>query len=92
MSTNLHCEEMDLVQTPTYITHIIALRHNGSLDNWKNILYKYKEWNRMRHQDGFNSMINDPKAQKEWSDQYTEWMKNHFAALDSYKILHFYIM
>ena len=41
MSMNLHCEEVDLWQTPTYITYMCFSNEDGG---WQGILYRYTQW------------------------------------------------
>jgi hypothetical protein len=41
MSTNLHCEEVALWQTPTHITNMCYSKNHGG---WRGILYRYSEW------------------------------------------------
>jgi len=41
MSMNLHCKQVVLWQTPTYITYMCFSREDGG---WLGILYRYKLW------------------------------------------------
>lgn len=41
MSMNLHCEETELWQTPTYISYMCYSNEDGG---WKGIYYRYKKW------------------------------------------------
>jgi hypothetical protein len=41
MSVNLHCKQLDLYQTPTYITYMCYSNNDGG---WRGIKYRYKEW------------------------------------------------
>lgn len=41
MSMNLHCEEVELWQTPTWVTYICYSNGDGG---WKGILYRYEQW------------------------------------------------
>ena len=64
MSMNLHCKEVDLQQTPTYITYICYYsykkdKENSNVavqvkDNWISIREKYILWLKMRFQDHYN--------------------------------------
>lgn len=51
MSMNLHCKQVDLWQTPTWVTHICLMRSDGkyhfepeTIDDAKRALYIYLEW------------------------------------------------
>ena len=41
MSMNLHCKEVELWQTPSYITHMCYSNNDGG---WRGILYRYLTW------------------------------------------------
>ena len=41
MSLNLHCKEVKLWQTPTYITKMCYYKYGGIRDDWRNIKYRY---------------------------------------------------
>jgi hypothetical protein len=41
MSMNLNAKEVDLLQTPTWITYMCYSNRNGG---WKGILYRYEQW------------------------------------------------
>lgn len=41
MSMNLRCEQVELWQTPTYITYMCYSNEDGG---WQGILYRYEEW------------------------------------------------
>jgi len=41
MSMNLHCDQIELWQTPSYISYMCFSNEDGG---WQGILYRYKEW------------------------------------------------
>ncbi len=51
MSMNLHCDQLDLLQTPTWLTYACLMRPDGKIDShpesiegMKRALYIYLEW------------------------------------------------
>lgn len=54
MSINLHCEEVELWQTPTWVTEMCLSVSNpadGVCDGgWRGVLHRYKIWVRMHSQ------------------------------------------
>ena len=47
MSMNLEANEVDLWQTPTWVTYICYSNGDGG---WKGILYRYEQWVKSRLQ------------------------------------------
>lgn len=41
MSMNLHCSQVNLLQTPTHITYMCYSNNDGG---WKGIRYRYLQW------------------------------------------------
>jgi hypothetical protein len=78
MSMNMHCKEVDLIQTPTHITYMCLYADLGkkTLSPWKTILEKYVLY--------CQSIAN---RNQEW-----EHINAHIKHLKSYKILHFSIV
>mgnify|MGYP006281579305 CR=1 FL=1 len=52
MSINLHCKEVKLWQTPTWVTYIIESKGDGG---WRGILRRYKIWIESHSQGTWNS-------------------------------------
>jgi hypothetical protein len=84
MSMNLHCKEVELWQTPTYITNMCFYQFDRSRDGWRNILYRYLEW--VKH---FSDGVWE--SEEEYNDM-RERIKDHIIELNSFSELHFYIM
>jgi hypothetical protein len=74
---NLWCKEMELTQTPTYITELCyyADLDKRTASPWKTIRAKYEKW--------LASIANQTQ---DW-DRYNK----HVKKLRSFKTLHFYI-
>lgn len=85
MSMNLHCEEMDLWQTPGFITYMC---YSSDDDTWQGILGRYKIWVKS-HTDGVWPDLQDYENMK-------ENVRDHIATLDAvveqHGSLSFYIM
>ena len=77
MSMNLCCKEMELLQTPTYITYLcyFADMDKKKPSPWKTIKEKYVMY--------LQSVTN---KNQDW-----DWHKEHVEKLNSFKILHFCI-
>lgn len=71
MSTNLHCKEVPLWQTPTWVTYVCYSNGDGG---WKGILYRYSEW--------VKGTLNGSWSSIEDLDFARERVKNH---LDQFK-------
>lgn len=84
MSINLCCDEMDLWQTPSYITDMCYEKPDGYPDKWKNIRHRYAIWVKS-HSDGAWDSQED-------LDYMKECIKNHLDHLYSHKKLNFYVM
>ena len=108
MSMNLHCDEINLWQTPTYITYMCANRHkivDGKLvisnDNWINIRERYILWVKMATEQQFNN-ANLPwydgtkptaKQIREIQEEVMETRKEHIAEIMAHRgPLHFKVM
>ena len=52
MSMNLHCKEVELWQTPTWVTYLIESDMDGG---WKGVLKRYKMWVESHTQGSFES-------------------------------------
>jgi hypothetical protein len=81
MSINLHCKEMELWQTPTYITKMCYSSEQGG---WKGIRNRYIEWVK-HHTDGVYDNEYDLEMMR-------ERVKIHIEELCSHKKLTFYWM
>ena len=81
MSLNLHCKEIDLWQTPTYITLICFSNNDGG---WRGIKYRYETWVKSRLNGVWENEI-------EYENLKTS-IKGHIKELNSFKKLNFYIM
>lgn len=88
MSMNLHCEEMDLWQTPTYITWMCFSNNDGG---WKGILYRYTQW-----VNSSNNGISNTKEDEKRVRSNIEASKEHIKKLNKIakknKTLNFYVM
>jgi len=93
MSMNLHCEEMDLWQTPSYITYLCMntweLKDNP--DNPEKSIYKYHKkvkediWYRIRERYALWIQYQINGTDRHMGEE-------HLKDLFSYKKLHFYVM
>jgi hypothetical protein len=81
MSMNLHCNEVNLLQTPTFITYMCWSNEDGG---WQGVKYRYIQWVKYQCQVDFNQS----QAEVDNSD----FMKQHIAELNSYKKLTFSII
>lgn len=80
MSMNLHCEEVELWQTPTYITNMCYSKEDGG---WEGIRYRYIEW--------VKSHRNGVWENYEKYEDMCEHVKGHLAELTSYEKLIFFV-
>ncbi|KKL99996.1 hypothetical protein LCGC14_1808850 [marine sediment metagenome] len=69
MSMNLHCDEIELEQIPTWITYMIYSpdKNNDPCGGWHGVLYRLKQWYGHEKQIAFNSAADNPREQ-EWID------------------------
>lgn len=81
MSMNLHCEQMDLWQTPTAITYMCYSNEDGG---WEGIKYRYIQWVK-----GSLSRCYDSEEELREANLV---VKEHIAELNSYDKLDFFIM
>lgn len=81
MSMNLACDQVELYQTPTYITYMCYSNNNGG---WKGIKYRYIQW--------FESRLNGVYESLEEIDELEKQIKEHVDKLNSFKKLDFYII
>ena len=81
MSMNLQCEEIELWQTPTYITYMCYSEEDGG---WQGIRYRYIEWVKSR----LDGVWNDEQELKNMK----ELISSHIIEIMSFKELHFYII
>lgn len=82
MSMNLKCKEVDLWQTPTYITHMCYSNGDGG---WKGILYRYSEWVK----GGLYSGVYKSAEEAQWA---RDNIKDHLAKFEGKKRLTFSIV
>lgn len=68
MSINLHCKEVELVQTPTYITYLCYYAEFSQTEHkrnkpghWKSILAKYLLWYR-------DYLLSGPQEEGDYAD------------------------
>lgn len=80
MSMNLHCEEVELWQTPTWVTYMCYSNEDGG---WKGIFYRYSEWVK-----GTANGAYPTKADVDWA---RERVKDHLAQFKGKKTLTFSI-
>jgi len=87
MSINLQCEEMDLYQTPTWVTDLcyFADTEKGTPSSWRTIREKYKLWVRSLGPNPWDSDNEEDVSQ--W-----EAINAHLAELYNYSELNFFIM
>ena len=71
MSMNLVCDEIELRQTPTYITYMCYSNGDGG---WEGILYRYKEW--------VKSFTNGRWPSRSELEEVRGWMNDHLSDLD----------
>lgn len=83
MSMNLCCDEMDLWQTPSYITYMCYSEEDGG---WEGIKRRYITWVKS-HSNGVWR-----KEQYAEHDRVRADIKHHLEELDSYKTLNFFVM
>ena len=81
MSMNLKCKEVDLWQTPTYITYMCYSNNDGG---WKGILYRYSEWARGSMPGVYKNAQDSARA--------TEQLREHLAQFEGKKKLTFSIV
>lgn len=81
MSMNLHCKEVDLWQTPTYITYMCYSNKNGG---WKGVLYRYSEW--------CKGTLNGAYKSAQEADWAREQVRDHIAQFEGKKKLTFSIV
>lgn len=85
MSINLHCDTVELLQTPTWVTQICISNNDGG---WQGILRRYKIWVRSLQNGVFDS--------KENTDDQIKFVAEHIDLLDKavkkYGKLEFYEM
>lgn len=81
MSMNLHCEQMELCQTPTWVTYAcyLADAKDGTPSDWKTIREKYILW--------YSSLFG-----KRLSKGDEMCRDEHIEALRSFDKLDFYII
>lgn len=88
MSMNLHCQEVELWQTPTHITKmcIETVTEDGKIieDNWKSILHKYTLW--------AQSTLDGVYSTEEEAKEAHEHLEEHIKDLTYYPELHFFVL
>jgi len=84
MSLNLHCQQLDLWQTPTYITHMCYSNGDGG---WVGIKYRYVQWVRAQA----NGVYITAKEQEDLK-YLQERIAEHLKELDRHKKLDFFVM
>ena len=78
---NLHCEEVNLIQTPTFITYMCFSNADGG---WQGIKYRYIQWLKYECQLAFNRSRGS-------IDNY-EYVKEHVEELNRHNVLTFSIV
>lgn len=81
MSMNLFCEEVDLWQTPTYITYMCYSNQDGG---WQGIKYRYIQWVKAQVNGSFKSV-------KE-ADEVRAVIDKHIKEINRHKKLTFHIV
>lgn len=79
MSMNLKCNEIDLWQTPTYITYMCYSNGDGG---WKGILYRYKQWVRSHSNGVWGDGDNCDGSQEDW-EIIKNNIKHHIAEIEN---------
>ena len=79
MSINLQCKEVELWQTPTWVTNICYSKNQGG---WRGIRDRYLIW--------LNSQLNGVYSYPRELQQKREIIQEHQEELLSFKQLHFY--
>lgn len=77
MSLNLYCNDFDVIQTPTYITFMIYDDGCGGNDAIKR---RYLNYIRYLRQEEFNHFANNPQAQKDIWDGWTDHINRCIAS------------
>ena len=81
MSMNLHCEEVDLWQTPTHITYMCFSNGDGG---WQGILYRYTQW--------VKSCANGVYKSTQEADYAQQAVNDHLSKFKNKKVLTFSIV
>jgi hypothetical protein len=81
MSMNLHCDEVNLWQTPTHITWMCYSNRDGG---WKGIRYRYCEW--------VKGTLNGVYKTTEEADDARYRVSTHLALINSKKTLTFSVV
>lgn len=82
MSINLHCKQVNLIQTPTYITELIYSNGDGG---WRGIRYRYECW----ILNSIQEINNDQILSQDYKRDYSIMIKNHIKELHQHKTLSF---
>ena len=81
MSINLHCNEVELWQTPTHITNMCFSNNDGGSQGIK---YRYLEW--------VKSHLNGVFQNKQEMNEKQEHIKAHIEEINSFKKLTFFVI
>jgi hypothetical protein len=84
MSMNLTCAEVELWQTPTYITYMCYSNEDGG---WQGIKYRYIQWVKSLTNGVYNT-----KAEIKQRNDLQNRIQDHIKELDSFDELHFDII
>jgi len=84
MSMNLHADEMELWQTPSWVTEVCLFKDDSKTpDNWKSVRFRYARWVQSR----LNG-VHDTESLKDLEQE----VEDHLKTLYSFERLHFWQM
>lgn len=81
MSINLTCNEVELVQTPTWLTRLALYDHQHNRRDWKETKYIYTGW--------LKSTLNGVWDNAEQLEEARKGIQRHIEELSYYNSLHF---
>jgi hypothetical protein len=86
---NLECKEVNLWQTPTFITYMCFSNNDGG---WRGILYRYKMWVQYETQLALNCNCKNAAEQKNSQARVREHLDELDKAIKCHKKLTFTII
>lgn len=91
MSMNLHAKynnnEIDLIQTPTWVTKLCLYKYDGTKRKWKDTRHLYCQW--VLGTFLTNRVLKNEKEVEEYNED-KKYYKDHINTLNSYEKLKFY--
>ena len=82
MSINLIADNCELLQTPTWITHLALFDCNGNDRDWKETRYIYCKW--------LDSLKNCSYSSKEEADEYRDFIDRKKEEVMQESLIRFY--